>query len=90
MSSVTIASFRTDKDLFSEHDPSPVMSSLLDLESRILPRVWADHVKNLLEHQCLDSGISDGGFDTDGTGWFDGRHAAQYCSLSMNRHSTRC
>lgn len=76
MSSVTIASFRTDKDLFSEHDPSPVMSSLLDLESRIIPRVWADHVKNLLEHQCLDSGISDGGFDTDGTGWFDGRHAA--------------
>jgi len=84
MNAGTLLSSGADKDLFSGHEPSAAMSSLLDLESRILPRVWADHVNRLMERQCLDSGVSDGGFDSDGTGWCDGRHAAYSLSTLIS------
>ena len=66
--------------------PDPSVTSI---ESQVLPRVWSEHVKLLVEQQCLDGGSSDGGFDPGGTGWCDGRHAAYSLALliaNVGRH----
>ena len=70
---------------------APLLSnrSVTDIEAELLPRAWAGHVKLLVERQCLDGGSSDGGFDSGGTGWCDGRHAAYSLAIliaNVGRH----